>query len=98
MGYIKLFYENYESKFNGNIRLTYRSKYGLYDTNNNTYLDVYDDFVKGYMIADLALNKELNNYSKIGFGINNVFNFKDINNISNISGRIYYSKINIQLW
>ena len=43
------------------------------------------------------LNKEINNYSKIGFGINNVFNFKDINNISNISGRIYYSKINIQL-
>ena len=98
MGYIKLFYENYESKFNGNIRLTYRSKYGLYDTNNNTYLDVYDDFVKGYVIADLALNKEINNYSKIGFGINNLFNFKDINNISNISGRIYYSKINIQLW
>ena len=96
MGYLKFFYDNPESKFNGNIRLTYRSNYGLYDSNNNSYLDVYDEFVSGYVITDLAINKEITSYSKIGFGINNLFNFKDINNISNISGRIYYSKINIQ--
>ncbi len=98
MGYIKLYYTNFESKFNGNIRLTYRSKYGLYDSNNNNYLDSYDKFVSGYFITDLAINKKINNYSKISFGVNNLFNFRDIENISNISGRIYYSKINIQLW
>ena len=97
MGYIKLYYTNFESKFNGNIRLTYRSKYGLYDSNNNNYLDSYDKFVSGYFITDLAINKKINNYSKISFGVNNLFNFRDIENISNISGRIYYSKINIQL-
>ena len=97
MAFLKVNFNNLESKLNANIRLTYRSKYGLYDSNNNSYLDSYDEFVSGYLITDLAINKKINDYSKISIGINNLFDFKDIENISNISGRIYYSKINIQL-
>ena len=97
MGFLKVNFNNLESKLNANIRLTYRSKYGLYDSNNNSYLDSYDEFVNGYLITDLAVNKKINEYSKISIGINNLFDFKDIENITNISGRIYYSKINFYL-
>ena len=79
-----------------NIRGTYRSKYGLFDTNGNNYLDTYDDFVDGYAIIDLAINKTfLKNY-QIGFGVDNLFDFTDPQNISNIAGRIIYGKLNIQ--
>lgn len=97
MGFFKLDFNSFNSKLNSNIRLTYRSKYGIYDTNNNSYLDAYDEFVNGYFIKDIALNKKINEHSKISVGVNNLFDFKDVNNIASISGRIFYSKINIQL-
>ena len=96
MANLKVFYEFTTLNLDANIRGTYRSKYGLYDTNGNTYLDTYDDFVEGYSIWDFAINKTLYKNYKLGFGIDNVFAFTDTQNISNISGRIIYGKLNIQ--
>ena len=96
MANLKVFYEFTTLNLDANIRATYRSKYGLYDTNGNTYLDIYDDFVEGYSIWDFAINKTLYKNYKLGFGIDNVFAFTDTQNISNISGRIIYGKLNIQ--
>ena len=78
------------------LRGTYRSKYGLIDTNGNTFLDTYDDFVDGFAVIDFTVNKSfLDNY-QLGFGIDNLFDFKDSQNISNIAGRIIYGKLNIK--
>lgn len=96
MGNIKVFYEFTKWDLDANIRGTYRSKYGIIDTNGNTYLDRYDDFVKGYTIWDFALNKTLFKNHKIGFGIDNILGFTDPQNITNISGRIIYGKLHIQ--
>ena len=60
------------------------------------YLDAYDDFVDGYAIIDFAINKTFFNNYQLGFGIDNLFNFTDPQNISNIAGRIIYGKLNIQ--
>jgi outer membrane receptor for ferrienterochelin and colicins len=96
MANLKIFYTLTKWGLDANIRGTYRSKYGLLDSNGNTYLDSYDEFVDGYAILDFAINKSfLNNY-QIGFGTDNIFNFKDTQNISNIAGRIIYGKLNIQ--
>ena len=48
MANIKFFYTNSNYGFNTNLRGAYRSKYGLFDTNGNQYLDKYDDFVDAY--------------------------------------------------
>lgn len=96
MANLKVFYEFTRWELDANIRGTYRSKYGLYDTNGNTYLDSYDDFVKGYTIWDVAINKTLFKNYQLGFGIDNILGFTDTQNISNISGRIIYGKLNIQ--
>lgn len=96
MANFKVFYTYTPWKFDANIRGTYRSKYGLYDTNGNTYLDAYDEFIKGYTIWDVALNKTLFKNYHIGFGIDNILGFTNTQNISNISGRIIYGKLNIQ--
>ncbi|MBT8272769.1 MAG: TonB-dependent receptor [Bacteroidia bacterium] len=101
---LKVFY-NYEPwKLKSNIRVNYRSKYGLFDTNSNDYLDRYDEFIEGYMIWNWAVNKRINKHYDMGIGIDNIFDFKDPPSssndflfIGNIPGRIIYAKFNIQL-
>lgn len=105
MANIKVFYDFDDIDLNTNIRGTYRSKYGLYDTNGtiNGYLDDYDDFVSAYSTWDWAINKTFYKNYQIGFGIDNIFDFTDLPEsdadaiyIGNIPGRIIYGKLNIQ--
>lgn len=103
MANIKLYYTNQKLNFNTNLRGTYRSKYGLFDTNNNQYLDKYDDFVEAYTIWNWAINKTINKNFEFGIGIDNIFDFTDVPTsendfvfIGNIPGRIIYTNLNIQ--
>jgi len=95
MANLKLFYAMQQWKMDTNLRTTYRSKYGLFDSNSNGYLDTYDAFVKGYAIVDFAVNKTLFENYRLGLGVDNVFGFTDTQNISNIPGSIYYGKLTI---
>ena len=103
MANLKVFYTLEKHKINTNIRATYRSKYGLFDTNSNSYLDRYDNFVDAYTIWNWAINKTFYKNFEVGFGIDNIFNFTDTPEsandalfIGNIPGRIIYTKLNIQ--
>ncbi|WP_299439737.1 TonB-dependent receptor [uncultured Aquimarina sp.] len=98
MANVKLFYEIPDWNINTNIRATYRSSYGLSDTNGtiNGYIDTYDEFVGEYTIWDFAINKTFYNNYILGMGIDNLFDFTDPGNISNIAGRILYGKLNIK--
>ena len=93
MGTFKINYNNLEKKFSANLRLRYRSKYGLYDSNSNNYLDKYDIFVKGHFTANISINQNVNDKTTISCGIENIFNYLDSENISSLSGRIYYLRI-----
>lgn len=96
MANIKVFYTISKWGLNTNIRAIYRSKYGLYDTNSNTYLDKYDEFIDGHTLWNFAINKTFFKDYQISFGIDNIFDYKDSQNISTLSGRIIYGKLNIQ--
>jgi outer membrane receptor for ferrienterochelin and colicins len=96
MANLKINYTNPISNIDSSLRIKYRSKYGLLDSNGNGYLDSYDSFVNSYVVVDLGVNKKLNNNYYIGAGIDNLLNFTDTQNITNISGRIIYAKLNIQ--
>ncbi len=104
----KVFYEYPAWNLDTNIRVSFRSKYGLYgqyddtsdklnNNNSNKYLDKYDDFIAGYSLCNWAVNKKIGQHINIGFGIDNVFDFTKPKDISNIAGRIIYSIINIHL-
>ena len=93
MGTFKINYNNLEKKFSANLRLRYRSKYGLYDSNSNNYLDKYDIFVKGHFTANISINQNVNDKTTISCGIENIFNYLDSENISSLSGRVYYLRI-----
>ena len=97
MANFKIFYTHKPWNANANIRATYRSKYGLFDTNGNTYLDRFDDFIDGYSIWDIAVNKTFASHYEIGIGVDNLLDFTDPQNITSIPGRIIYGKINLKL-
>ncbi len=91
----KVFYTIPKWKINMNIRGTYRSKYGINDTNGNGYLDSYDSQVKGYTIWDFAINKTLFKNYTVSLGADNVFDYTDSENINSLAGQIIYGKLNI---
>jgi outer membrane receptor for ferrienterochelin and colicins len=91
----KVFYKMPEWKADANLRTTYRSKFGLFDSNANGYLDNFDEFVDGFAIVDFAINKSIFENYKVGFGVDNLLGFTDNQNVSNIAGRIIYGKLNI---
>lgn len=96
MGNFKVFYTIPNWQLNINTRVTYRSRFGLVDSNRNTYLDTFDEFANGYAIVDIAFNKRLFKNYEIGFGADNLFNFTDPQNVNNIAGTLLYGKLNIQ--
>ena len=97
MSNFKVFYTLKKWDLDMNLRTTYRSKFGLFDTNSNGYLDTFDDFANGYAIIDIAFNKTLFKKYQLGFGFDNIFDFTDPQNANSIPGRILYTKLNIQL-
>jgi outer membrane receptor for ferrienterochelin and colicins len=90
----KVFYTIPEWDFDTNFRATYRSKFGIGDTNNNSYLDVYDDFVNGQTILDIAINKTFFDNYRLGIGIDNFLDLTD-QQTPNLPGRLLYASLNI---
>lgn len=92
----KVFYKLPKWKLDANVRLTYRSRFGLFDANGNGFLDEFDRFVNGFFIADFALNKSFDNGLTISTGSNNLANFTDPSNLANLVGRSFYGRIQYQ--
>ena len=78
------------------FKTKYRSKYGLIDSNGNDILDNYDEFVKGNFISDISVSKKIKSLN-ITLGLDNIFNYKDPQNVPNNPGRVLYSKITITI-
>ncbi|QNJ99147.1 TonB-dependent receptor plug domain-containing protein [Constantimarinum furrinae] len=96
MANVKIFHKFSRWGIDNSLRATYRSRYALSDSNGNGFLDTYDTFAKGYVVIDVALNKTIYKNYRLGVGVDNMLGFTDPQNSSNIPGRIYYGKLNIQ--
>ena len=93
----KVFYDIPKWNFNMNLRVNYRSKYGLFDGNGNGIVDDYDTtFVDGYVLTNLALNKTFADKYTLQLGANNLLNYTDEENIPTLAGIRLFTKINIQ--
>ncbi len=91
----KIFYEVSKWNFNTNLRINYRSKYGLFDGNGNGIIDDYDTtFVDGYALANLTLNKTFSDKYTLQIGANNLFDYQDEENIPGLAGIQLFTKIN----
>ncbi len=96
MGNIKFdYYLNDKTELN--IMLTYRSKYALSDSNGNDILDTYDKFVDGHSLCDAGVVYQINSLQSCQIGVKNIFGFTNPEYISNITGRLYYMSLKINL-
>jgi outer membrane receptor for ferrienterochelin and colicins len=90
---VKLYYTISKLKTDFNLQVFYRSKYGLSDSNSNQILDKYDDFVDGYATANFSISKQIKERLFIQMGINNLFDFTNPEEISTVSGRQIFGKL-----
>jgi outer membrane receptor for ferrienterochelin and colicins len=107
MGNAKLFYDHKPSGWEGSLRVIYRGKYGIgdirgniqgevippSDTNSNSILDVYDEFVKGYALVNISVAKTIKNSVRFQLGVDNLFNYTEPVLIPNLPGRLYYGSV-----
>lgn len=93
---IKINYRIPSIKTVANVRVFYKSKYGIFDSNSNNILDQYDVFVKGYFLTNIALHKDFKYPFSLQIGVNNLFDYTDKNNISNLPGKQFYTRIQYQ--
>lgn len=76
----KAFYEIPEWDANANLRVVYRSRFGLTDRNGNDLLDELDNsFVNGYALVNLSFGKTFYKHYQIQLGANNLLNFQGNN-------------------
>ncbi len=90
---VKFAYTIPKIKTDINLRVFYRSKYGLFDTNGNQILDKYDTFVDDYFIANLSITKYIADKFVLQAGANNLFDFTNPELITNISGRQIFARL-----
>lgn len=75
------------------LRVFYRSKYGMFDTNGNQILDKYDTFVSDYFLANFSVSKNIGENFMLQAGANNLLDYTDPSQISNLSGRQLFARI-----
>ena len=85
----KMFY-TYNKKFDMVYGCNYNSNYAASDSNDNGVYDKHDQDIDGYMLHDLNVTYKLSNTKTLQLGCNNILDFTNPQNISNISGRIFY--------
>jgi outer membrane receptor for ferrienterochelin and colicins len=107
MGNVKLFYNHQPSGWEGSLRVIYRGIYGIgdirgniqgevippSDTNSNSILDVYDEFVPGYALVNLSVAKTIKHSLRFQLGVDNLFDYTEPVLIPNLPGRLYYGLV-----
>jgi len=86
---LKIKYEDKESRY-VYMRLLYRSRWTVANSNGNGVHDVQDEYANGYMQLHITGGLPLNNTIALQAGIDNVLNYQDIFYLPNVAGRTVF--------
>ena len=79
------------------LKLRYRDKFGLFDTNGNEVIDSYDSsIINKSLIVNFSVRQKINDNIDLSFGINNLSNYKNTEYLPNIYGREFLLKLNFK--
>jgi outer membrane receptor for ferrienterochelin and colicins len=76
------------------VRGIYRSKWGVTDLDGNGFANMDAEFAKANLLLNIAAQKSFDNKYKIQFGIQNITNYTDPLNMTNIPGINGYISFN----
>ncbi|KQN38597.1 hypothetical protein ASE92_04005 [Pedobacter sp. Leaf41] len=84
-------YNNAKDGVFASLRAIYRGKYGVSDLDGNGMVNMDSEYVKGYTLFNASVSKLLiKDRLRLQFSVDNVFDYKNINFISNLPGRLFY--------
>jgi outer membrane receptor for ferrienterochelin and colicins len=89
---LKLSAENAKGYFS-TIRIIYRSRWGTSDLDGNGLINRSDEYAKGNVQVNTSMGLPLNSHWKCMAGIDNLFNYKDIQFLPGNPGRTAYLDI-----
>jgi outer membrane receptor for ferrienterochelin and colicins len=100
----KVFYEIPDWDANANLRVVYRSRFGLTDRNGNDLLDNLDNsFVEGYALVNISFGKIFYKNYDLQFGVNNLLDFRGQNPLAAQDAEVlvnpgtqFFTRLNIQ--
>lgn len=92
MANLKIFYNN-DHGWGLAARLIYRGRYGFSDVNNNAILDTDSEYVDGYATCNLSVSKTFMEILRLQLGCDNVFDYKDEQNIPSLPGRLVWASL-----
>jgi len=93
----KLFYDNPAHGLTASLRTIYRGRYGFADANANTILDAANEYVRGYLLLNVAASKTLGPWLSLQAGVDNLTNYTDPAYISTLAGRLLYASVAIEM-
>jgi len=89
MANLKLTYETDKSFF-ATSRFIYRSQWAVTNTDGNSVYNTNDEFAPGFVLVNLSAGKQLRSGLRLQAGMDNVFNYQDVNNLPTLQGRMIY--------
>ncbi|QPH40320.1 TonB-dependent receptor plug domain-containing protein [Pedobacter endophyticus] len=91
-------YNNNKHGIFGSLRAIYRGRYGISDLDGNNIVNMDSEYVNGYTLFNGSVSKLLiKERLRLQFTVDNIFNYKDVNFISNLPGRLFYGGITYTL-
>lgn len=92
----KLSYEPSTDRFI-NLRLFYRSRWTIANSNGNTVHDIHDEFAQGFAQVNLSAGLPINSYLAFQAGIDNLLNYQDIFYQPNLQPRTVFIVVRLKI-
>jgi outer membrane receptor for ferrienterochelin and colicins len=93
----KINYYHHNGLF-ANLRVVYRSRWAVNNTNGNEVFDNGDEFAKGYFSLHTSIGKDFKSGFSTQLGCDNITNYVDAANLPNLPGRTFYATIKYQIF
>ncbi len=93
-GNVKIVYDNQKSGWNAYLRFIYRGRFGYGDLNGDNIADDEREMVKGFVMANIAVAKAINDHFQLQAGVENLFDYTNAQKMPNIPGRLFFLNIN----
>ncbi len=96
MANLKFTFENLKEFF-ATARFIYRSQWAVANSDGNGVYNSNDEFANGFMLLNLSTGKQFKKGIRLQAGMDNVFNYQDVNYLPNLQGRMIYVGAQVKL-